>query len=175
MLHEALFALSVMLMGCIAIIFLWVASSTKDVQPEYSAIQQKAYSFRKSFFWSLLVLGVIVAFSTTQTLPYAATKGETAKTDIPVQVIGHQWYWEIDTQEAKQGDTVVFNVSSADVNHGLGIYDEDLQLLGQTQAMPGYENKLRFTFNKPGNYQLMCMEYCGLAHHSMLSDFTVNP
>ncbi len=67
----------------------------------------------------------------------------------------------------------MFNVSAADVTHGLGVYDENLRLLGQTQAMPGYENSLKITFDQPGKYKLMCMEYCGLVHHAMISDFTV--
>ena len=172
--QENLFILSILLMGGIAGVFLYVVLGASKQEPNYSAIQAKAYSIRKTFFWTLLVLGIVIAFSTTQMLPYAATKGATLTTDIPVQVIGHQWYWEIDKQNAKQGDTVVFNVTSADVNHGMGIYDEDLRLLDQTQAMPGYDNKLRFTFDKPGEYTLMCMEYCGLAHHAMTSVFTIS-
>jgi cytochrome c oxidase subunit 2 len=43
----------------------------------------------------------------------------------------------------------------------------------QTQAMPGYVNKLYHTFTKPGKYQILCMEYCGAAHHFMVTEFEV--
>jgi len=71
------------------------------------------------------------------------------------------------------GKPVVFKVTGADVNHGFGIYNEDLRLLGQTQAMPGYTNKLVYTFNKPGKYRILCLEYCGLAHHAMITELNV--
>ena len=66
------------------------------------------------------------------------------------------------------GDTVVFNVTAGDVNHGLGVYNDASVILGQTQAMPGYTNSLKLTFDEPGTYRFMCMEYCGLAHHAMV-------
>ena len=173
--QESVLILSLVLMAVIAGVFIFIASSAKDQteSQDYSDIQRKAYSFRAKLFWFFAVLGVVIAFSTTQTLPYAATRGATSDTDIEINVVGKQWYWQMDQHQAKQGDTVVFNLSSGDVNHGFGIYDSDLRLLAQTQAMPGYNNKLRFTFEKAGKYQLMCMEYCGLAHHAMISPFTI--
>ena len=71
------------------------------------------------------------------------------------------------------GEPVEFRVTSADVNHGFGIYDESLRLLAQTQAMPGYTNRLRFTFQKPGKYRILCLEYCGLGHHEMPAEISV--
>jgi cytochrome c oxidase subunit 2 len=48
-----------------------------------------------------------------------------------------------------------------------------MRLVGQTQAMPGYTNSIKITFKESGIYKLLCMEYCGLAHHAMITDFTV--
>jgi len=45
--------------------------------------------------------------------------------------------------------------------------------VAQTQAMPGYTNVLRHTFKDPGNYKILCLEYCGLVHHGMMSELTV--
>jgi heme/copper-type cytochrome/quinol oxidase subunit 2 len=42
---------------------------------------------------------------------------------------------------------VEFQVTSADVNHGFGIYDRSGRLLAQTQAMPGITNRLVYTFS----------------------------
>ena len=64
-------------------------------------------------------------------------------------------------------------VTSADVNHGFGIYDADLRLVAQTQAMPGYTNRLRHTFAAEGTYRVLCMEYCGLVHHNMITEIKV--
>jgi cytochrome c oxidase subunit 2 len=90
-----------------------------------------------------------------------------------VTVTGGQWYWNLDREQVPAGVPVEFRVTSVDVNHGIGLYDPELRLLGQTQAMPGYVNHLRHTFHQPGTYRLLCLEYCGLAHHGMVAELTV--
>jgi cytochrome c oxidase subunit 2 len=60
------------------------------------------------------------------------------------------------------------------VNHSFALYDEQRQMLTQIQAMPGFVNKVRHRFTAPGNYQILCLEYCGLAHHGMVAAFTVH-
>jgi cytochrome c oxidase subunit 2 len=66
-------------------------------------------------------------------------------------------------------------VTSADVNHGFGLYDPDGELLGSVQAMPGYTNHLDLRLDKPGQYLVACLEFCGLGHHEMASQFEVTP
>ena len=68
---------------------------------------------------------------------------------------------------------VEFQVTSADVNHGFAIYDEELRLVAQVQAMPGYLNRLRYSFPKAGKYVILCLEYCGRAHHMMKAELEV--
>jgi cytochrome c oxidase subunit 2 len=41
--------------------------------------------------------------------------------------------------------------------------------------MPGYVNKVYYTFSKAGAYKIVCLEYCGLGHHVMATDLTVGP
>jgi cytochrome c oxidase subunit II len=71
------------------------------------------------------------------------------------------------------GQSVEFHVTSADVNHDFAIYDPGMHVVAQTQAMPGYTNKLDYTFSKPGTYKILCLEYCGIAHHNMMSEIKV--
>ena len=66
-----------------------------------------------------------------------------------------------------------FHVTSKDVNHGFALYDPDMRIVAQTQAMPGYTNVLRYTFNEPGVYRVLCLEYCGVAHHEMTAEIKV--
>jgi len=160
--------LSSMLMLIVLLAFVFVARNSGEVR-EYSPIQAAAYSFRAKLFWSLMVLGVIVATATLTNLPYA-----TANTNQQViEVVGHQWYWEVSGNEVEVGKPVVFNVTSGDVNHGLGIYDDKLRIVAQTQAMPDYINKLQHTFEKTGTYKFLCLEFCGLAHHAMVFELNV--
>ena len=50
-----------------------------------------------------------------------------------------------------------------------------MQMVAQTQAMPGYVNRLQYTFATPGTYHILCLEYCGLVHHAMMTDLVVEP
>ena len=91
------------------------------------------------------------------------------------------WSWQIQRAGGPPGAPLVlpsgkvidFDVTGGDVNHGFGVYDPQGRLLGQTQAMPGYHNHLRMVFDVPGRYHVLCLEFCGIAHHVMLSEFTV--
>jgi cytochrome c oxidase subunit 2 len=53
------------------------------------------------------------------------------------------------------------------------MYDRSGRLLAQTQAMPGITNRLVYTFTQPGKYRILCLEYCGLAHHGMILELDV--
>ena len=53
------------------------------------------------------------------------------------------------------------------MNHGFAIYKDKNHMVAQAQAMPGYVNKLQVRFTEPGDYEVLCLEYCGLAHHGM--------
>lgn len=133
---------------------------------EYGPVQGTASRIRSTLFWGLIVLGVIVAAFSLRGIPHLA-----ASTGGDVQVVnvtGYQWYWDMDEYVVTAGEPVEFRVTSEDVNHGFGIYDPDMRLVAQVQAMPGYVNVLRHTFEQPGIYQILCLEYCGLAHHDMV-------
>ena len=127
----------------------------------------------KWFAIVVLVLAIVVVTALTLGgLPYAAPRGPSAE-PLTVTATGAQWYWTLSHEGATAGQPVVFAVSSSDVNHGLGIYDEKLTLVAQTQAMPGYINHLHHTFTEPGTYRFLCLEYCGLAHHDMAAEFVI--
>ena len=173
MIQETVWLISLSLMAIIAAVFIYVAINTSKTVPDYDAVVTRALSFRAKLFWTLLVAGVVIFFATTQVLPYATTRGEVTADAVEIDAIGKQWFWQLSQNQVEAGTTVIFNVTAEDVNHGMGIYDSELRLLAQTQAMPGYENKLKYTFNEPGQYRLMCMEYCGLSHHAMIIPFIV--
>jgi cytochrome c oxidase subunit II len=98
-------------------------------------------------------------------------------------VIGEMWSWTLTPSSGAAsaggnlvlpaGKTVEFDVSSKDVNHNFAIYNAAGELIAQVQAMPDYTNRLLYTFNVPGHYYVLCLEYCGVAHHAMNSEFDV--
>lgn len=174
MIQDTVFLVSVVLMLVVTATFAFVALNASKEAVAYPPLQEKSYSVRAKFFWTLLVAGVLITVITTLDLPYAATRGDIPANAVAVDVDGRQWFWQVSDTEFKTGDTVVFNVTAGDVTHGLGVYTPNMRMLGQTQAMPGYSNALQLTLDEPGTYKLMCMEYCGLAHHAMITEITVS-
>ncbi|CAI8885584.1 cupredoxin domain-containing protein [Methylocaldum szegediense] len=64
---------------------------------------------------------------------------------------------------------VTFRIASADVLHGVHI---PMTNMG-TMVVPGYVSEITTSFPKPGEYPMLCNEYCGLGHDHMWSKVTV--
>jgi len=141
---------------------------------DYGPLQARAYRFRARLFWILVVvLGLPMGY-TLFDLPYDAIRpAQGAGAVQEVRATGRMWQWELSQDHLEAGRPVEFLVTSSDVNHGFGIYDPDMKIVAQTQAMPGVTNILRHTFDKAGTYRVLCLEYCGIAHHTMSAEFTV--
>lgn len=162
--QETAWYLTVVIIALIAVVFIWVVQQSGR-REDYVLVQGSAYRARFYIFIGMIVAGAAIAAVTLRDLPYVAA-GEPSPSQI-VTAKGFQWYWEFSRKSVVAGEPVEFQITSADVNHGVGIYDDQLRLVAQAQAMPGYVNRLRYTFTKPGKYRLLCLEYCGLAHHDM--------
>jgi cytochrome c oxidase subunit 2 len=138
---------------------------------EFERVRTVGYAVRKP--WLIFLVGTLaVALAVAAFfLPYASG----AAPDDDVRVVGGQFYWSLSREEFTQGERVRFEVTSADVNHGFGLYDPDGRLIGSVQAMPGYANRLSVTLDKAGAYTIACFEFCGLDHHDMIREFEVRP
>jgi cytochrome c oxidase subunit 2 len=140
----------------------------------------KASRLRLVFFVSLG--GILLTFLvlTLPALPYPID-GQTP--DRIVNAVGKQYAWsltegpgptlaawdrEFSPLVTVPARTMVeFRVTTLDVNHGFSLYAADGRLVAQTQAMPGYVNRLRVSFDQPGTYTVLCLEFCGMSHHRM--------
>ncbi len=67
------------------------------------------------------------------------------------------------------GSTVTFYVTSADVVHGFFVPNTDINMM----ALPGWVNETTRTFRTPGEYLLICHEYCGIGHQDMFGKIEV--
>ena len=161
---SALFAIPLML------VFIAVARSAGSAgNPD--DIASSAARWRRLTFWGLLVLFVPALALSLMRLPYPAS-GVTP--DAVVEAKGTQWAWQLTPPAVTSGQLVEIRVNAADVNHGFAVYDSNNRLVIQTQAMPGYTNVLRHRFAEPGTYRILCLEYCGLGHHTMTGQLVVN-
>ena len=87
-----------------------------------------------------------------------------------VYLLGQMWRW-YPALRLEEGVTYNFHLSALDVNHGFGLYPANLNI----QVVPGYDYGLKITPNKPGEYRIVCNEFCGIGHHNMLGSIVVEP
>jgi cytochrome c oxidase subunit II len=162
----------------IVVVFAYVALSTRRTR---DVDVGAAGRLRQRFFVGFAALLVAVLVFTLPRMPYPA---EREPPDRIVHVTGKQYAFALTDAPVtsaqawedgalpqviavKAGSNVEFRVATLDVNHGFTLYTPDGQLLAQTQAMPGYVNRLRVRFDRPGTYTVLCLEYCGMGHHRM--------
>jgi cytochrome c oxidase subunit 2 len=161
---SAVFAIPLML------VFLAVARSASSTG-DPDRIAASGARWRRTTFWGLVIIFVpAIAFSLTR-LPYAKAG---ATPDVVVNAQGNQWAWQVAPASVNAGQLVEIRVTSGDVNHGFSVYDANNRLIVQTQAMPGYTNVIRHRFTEAGTYRILCLEYCGLGHHTMAGQLVVN-
>jgi cytochrome c oxidase subunit 2 len=61
------------------------------------------------------------------------------------------------------GSAVTFVVTSRDIVHGLMIHKANVNVM----LLPGQVARVTARFDRPGEYHMVCHEYCGIAHHTM--------
>ncbi|WP_274363363.1 cytochrome c oxidase subunit II [Paenibacillus thermotolerans] len=71
--------------------------------------------------------------------------------------------------EVPAGATIHFNVTSPDVVHGFEIPRTNVNFM----VIPGEVNTVSYTFDKPGEYLVLCNEYCGIGHEYMFTTIVV--
>jgi cytochrome c oxidase subunit 2 len=120
----------------------------------------------------ILLVFTIASYATDRGLAHQAGEDE-----IRVDVIGHQWWWEVRYQDpvpsrvfttaneihVPVGVPVRFNLSSPDVIHSFWVPS----LAGKLDLIPGRENALTLTAREPGTYRGQCAEFCGFQHAHM--------
>ncbi|WP_332674552.1 cytochrome c oxidase subunit II [Aromatoleum sp.] len=97
--------------------------------------------------------------------------------DVVVEVVGHQWWWEVnylddsgapDFTTANEihipvGREVELRLHSADVLHSFWVP----ALAGKLDLIPGKDNRLRLAADQAGTFRGQCAEYCGGPHAQM--------
>ncbi len=173
-LQNVIWTIALVGMSLVALGFIYVISQAG--KPADDAATQKAahtsHVLRRWLFGALLITFVGGTYGTLRNFPIPLQHTPLGIEQV-VDVVGQQWSWQITPNTVRAGTPVEFRVTSSDVNHGFGIYAPDGRMAAQTQAMPGYTNKLVHTFTEPGTYRILCLEYCGIGHAPMMSEITV--
>lgn len=118
--------------------------------------------------WAALVIAflVILLSITLFWVPYGKTAGGPDAQRVVVR--GQQFGWSVQPATVPAGRPVEFRVTSRDVQHGFGVYD-GTKLLFQIQVPARGQSEQRYvhTFERPGSYEILCLEFCGFQHHNM--------
>jgi cytochrome c oxidase subunit II len=140
---------------------------------------------KRVIFSSLLLMGLFV-FSllyaknkyksdVPECLPFnkAYTEPKINKLDdktYQVFVVASMWQFEPSTIYIPVGSAVDFYLTSKDVVHGFNISEKNVNMM----AVYGAINKTTVKFEKPGVYDIVCHEFCGIAHQNMHAKVIVN-
>jgi cytochrome c oxidase subunit II len=135
----------------------------------FERVQGVGYRVRPAWLAFLALLFTAILIAALFFLPYSRE----AEASASVKVIGGQFYWSMTPETVPAGSEVSFEVTSADVNHGFGVYSPRGELLGNVQAMPGFTNDMVLELDEPGTYLVSCLEFCGIKHHEMVREFEV--
>lgn len=173
-LQDLVWAIALVGMGLVALGFVYVILQAGKAADDAatSKAAHTSHMLRRWLFGALLLIFVGGSYATLHRFPIPLQDAPLGIHQV-VEVTGQQWSWLIQPATVKAGSPVEFRVTSKDVNHGFAIYAPDGRIVTQTQAMPGFTNKLVHTFEQPGTYKIMCLEYCGLGHAPMTSEIHV--
>lgn len=90
---------------------------------------------------------------------------------IEVQMAAIMFSFAPNEVRVPPGRRIRFRVTSADVTHGFMIAGTNVN----SMVVPGYISQFTTTFDKAGNYLLLCHEFCGNGHHAMHGQIVVDP
>jgi len=108
-----------------------------------------------------------------------------ASNAVTIEVIGHQWWWEVIYDDAVPSQRVqtaneihipthrpvVLKVTSRDVIHSFWAPN----LHGKRDLIPGYTTAIWLDADQPGIFRGQCAEFCGLQHAHMAFDVVAEP
>lgn len=125
--------------------------------------------------WTIIpALILVVVFALT--IRSMGTTGPTnpPSQGIPIKVVGHQWWWEIQYNDGKvltaselhmpTGQVMNIVLNSDNVIHSFWVP----ALMGKTDVMPSHDNKTWLYGDTTGLFEGQCAEFCGTQHANML-------
>jgi cytochrome c oxidase subunit 2 len=88
-----------------------------------------------------------------------------------IHYVARMWSFDPPDVTIPAGARADIYLSTADVTHGFQILGTNVNLM----AVPGTVNYARVKFDQPGEYYIVCHEYCGTGHQNMTTTIRVTP
>jgi cytochrome c oxidase subunit 2 len=127
------------------------------------------------FVFSLLYAKDRYDSDVPECLPYdqAYTEAKVNQVDsltYEIFYVASMWQFQPAEVFIPVGSEVDLYLTSKDVVHGFNIAEKNVNMM----AVYGALNKVRVRFDKPGIFDVVCHEYCGVGHQNMRSRIIVN-
>jgi cytochrome c oxidase subunit 2 len=126
----------------------------------------------------MVVLAILFGF-VIHVMP--ATSAPPGPTKLTVDVIGHQWFWEVrypgtpavtaNEIHIPSGTAVDVRATTVDVIHSFWVP----RLNRKIDMIPGRANRIELDAPDPGVYRGQCSEFCGVGHAQMAFYVIVQP
>ncbi len=78
-------------------------------------------------------------------------------------ILAYMWAFEPAELRVPAGSEVTFVVTSRDISHGFMIEHHNANM----ELLPGHISRIQARFNEPGEYRIICNQYCGRGHQIM--------
>jgi cytochrome c oxidase subunit 2 len=177
--------IAVIVWALVVIVLLWGAGRrraarpvdfghTEVIRPDQATSRRLTRSVVGAVAATVVILFVVLVadFRVGQALTIPA-----AAKVVPIQVTGHQYWWELtypdsipqnnvttaNEMHVPVGRPVVVTLESRDVIHSFWVPN----LAGKKDLLPGYTRSLWFRADTPGVYRGQCAEFCGYQHAKM--------
>ena len=132
--------------------------------------------FKPIYFYSfvgfLILLGVSLHILTHYTIPWKPLDLNRAEITpdkvFNISVANHKFIMPEEEIIINKNDKVLFNVTSADLTYGFGLFRKDNSMLFQMQVLPGHNNDILWQFVNSGVYTIRSTEYSGPKGISMI-------
>src|SRR5690606_25875341 len=112
----------------------------------------------KAFYQRTVEFAKQYQVGTDAGMPIAAPP---AGADVYLVGLTYQWYPIL---QLEQGKEYMLHLSALDVNHGFSLYPLNVNFA----VVPGFDYALRVTPTSSGDFRIICNEFCGIGHHTMV-------
>jgi cytochrome c oxidase subunit II len=163
-----------------AVVWLLVMAALGGAILRRRATPPGATAERKATTIVAIAVAATVAIITGLTVAsYVMTRSLAAAGTAPlvIAVRGHQWWWEVRYEDESPSENFItaneihvptgrpirIKLAADDVIHSFWAPNLD----GKQDLIPGRDNALQFTIDRPATYRQQCAEFCGLQHAHM--------
>jgi cytochrome c oxidase subunit 2 len=127
-------------------------------------------AFFVALLYSAVGLHLSVPTCVTDVAPF--TQGrviDKGNNHYEVHMVAKMWAFDPPEVRLPPGADVDLYLSALDVIHGMYIEHTNVNLM----AVPGSVNAARVRFEKEGEYDVICHEYCGIGHQNMMGKIVI--